>query len=85
MTNESNFISSSLSVPRLPPTKKQNFKFYIKNFKNISSKGLTINCNDSLNCFIGKNGVGKSAVFDAVNFVLGDTYPTAPAPFTNTF
>jgi len=45
-------------------------KIEIKNFKNISSKGLTINCNDRLNCFIGKNGVGKSAVFDAVKCLI---------------
>ncbi len=42
-------------------------KIEIKNFKNISSKGLTINCNDGLNCFIGKNGAGKSSVFEAIN------------------
>ena len=45
-------------------------KIEIKNFKNISSKGLVINCNSSLNCFIGKNGVGKSAVFDAVKCLI---------------
>jgi putative ATP-dependent endonuclease of OLD family len=47
----------------------------IKNFKSI--KELEINCNEGINAFIGKNGTGKSAVFDAINIVLGETYPTA--------
>ena len=37
---------------------------HIQNFKSI--KDLTIHCNDGLNAFIGKNGTGKSAVFEAL-------------------
>ena len=47
----------------------------IQNFKSI--KKIEINCNKGINAFIGKNGTGKSAVFDAINIVLGETYPTA--------
>ncbi len=42
----------------------------IKNFKSI--KDITINCNEGINTFIGKNGTGKSAVFEAVNLILGN-------------
>ena len=49
---------------------------HIKNFKNIPLQGISIEGNAELNVFIGKNGVGKSAVFDAINFVLGEIYPT---------
>ena len=47
----------------------------IKNFKNI--KEIEINCNEVINAFIGKNDTGKSAVFDAINIVFGEIYPTA--------
>ncbi len=56
-------------------------KITIKNFKSIQE--IEINCNDGengnglINAFIGKNGTGKSAVFDAVNFLIGDgSYPS---------
>lgn len=52
----------------------------IKNFKSIGSVepteenpegyGLILKCNPRMNAFIGKNGSGKSAVFEALEFVF---------------
>lgn len=49
----------------------------IKNFKSIDDLDLDFNSNNdgNMNIFIGKNGTGKTAVFEAINFVLGDRYP----------
>jgi putative ATP-dependent endonuclease of OLD family len=47
---------------------------HIKNYKSI--KELDINPNPKLNVFIGENGVGKSNIFDAINWLLGPNYPT---------
>ena len=38
--------------------------------------GLVLHCNDGINVFIGKNGAGKSVVFEAIEFVLGEEDPT---------
>ena len=50
----------------------------VQNFKSIQE--VTINCNKGMNAFIGKNGTGKSAVFEAVNFVLGGKSPFDTIP-----
>jgi predicted ATP-dependent endonuclease of OLD family len=49
----------------------------IKNFKSIGSNpenpkdyGLILKCNPRMNAFIGKNGSGKSAVFEALELVF---------------
>jgi len=49
-------------------------KIIIKNYKSI--KHLEINPNSGLNAFIGENSVGKSNIFDAINWLLGPVYPT---------
>jgi AAA15 family ATPase/GTPase len=54
----------------------------IQNFKSI--KDLTIHCNPGINAFIGKNGTGKSAVFEAVNLLsLSDLIITKPNDYEN--
>lgn len=37
------------------------------NFRNINE--LTFDCNDSVNCIIGKNGVGKTNILDAIYYL----------------
>lgn len=39
----------------------------IYNYRNIEE--LTFNCNDSINCLIGKNGVGKTNILDAIYYL----------------
>ncbi len=46
----------------------------IKNYKSV--KELNFKPNTGLNAFIGENNTGKSNVFDAINWLLGPTYPT---------
>jgi putative ATP-dependent endonuclease of OLD family len=46
----------------------------IRNYKSI--KELDFKPNPRLNIFIGENGVGKSNIFEAINWILGPTYPT---------
>jgi len=50
----------------------------IKNFrcfgKGTDEKGTTINLNNGLTAFIGKNGSGKTAILDALNFLVGTDY-----------
>ena len=49
-------------------------RIHIRNYK--STKELNIKPNPKLNVFIGENGVGKSNIFEAINWLLGPTYPT---------
>lgn len=49
-------------------------EIYIKNYKSI--KELKIKPNSGLNAFIGENNTGKSNIFEAINWLLGPTYPT---------
>lgn len=46
----------------------------IRNFKSI--KHIDFNCSPRINAFIGENSVGKSNIFDAINWPLGPTYPS---------
>ena len=46
----------------------------IRNFKSV--KHIDIDCSPKLNAFIGENSVGKSNIFDAVNWLLGPIYPS---------
>lgn len=50
----------------------------IKNFrcfgKGIDEKGTTINFNNGLTAFIGRNGSGKTAILEALNFLIGPDY-----------
>lgn len=46
----------------------------IKNFKSI--KVIDMACSPKLNAFIGENSVGKSNIFDAINWSLGPVYPS---------
>jgi len=46
----------------------------IRNYKSI--KDLDFKPNPKLNIFIGENSVGKSNIFEAINWILGPTYPT---------
>lgn len=49
-------------------------KIIIKNYKSI--KLIELNCSPKLNAFIGENSVGKSNIFDAINWSLGPVYPS---------
>jgi len=49
-------------------------EIYVKNFKSI--KELTFCPTKYLNAFIGSNNSGKTNLFSAINFVLGERYPT---------
>ena len=46
----------------------------IENYKSI--KHLEFKPHDKINAFIGENSVGKSNIFDAINWLLGPTYPS---------
>lgn len=46
----------------------------IQNFKSI--KLIELGCSPKLNAFIGENSVGKSNIFDAINWSLGPVYPS---------
>lgn len=49
-------------------------RIYIQNYKSIDNLDITLN--PKLNVFIGENGMGKSNIFEAINWLLGPTYPT---------
>lgn len=50
----------------------------IKNFrcfgKGENDKGITIELNKGLTAFIGRNGSGKTAILEALNFLIGSDY-----------
>ncbi|MBO9701714.1 MAG: AAA family ATPase [Sporocytophaga sp.] len=46
----------------------------IQNYKSI--KNIDIKCSPQVNAFIGENSVGKSNIFDAINWSLGPVYPS---------
>lgn len=54
---------------------------FIENYKSI--KHLNFKPNDKLNVFIGENSVGKSNIFDVINWLLGPVYPTFNATTKN--
>lgn len=47
---------------------------YIENYKSV--KKLDFKPNKGLNAFVGENSTGKSNIFDAINWLLGPTYPS---------
>ncbi len=49
-------------------------RIVIRNYKSI--KHIDINCSSKINAFIGENSVGKSNIFDAINWSLGPVYPS---------
>ncbi|HPG39582.1 MAG TPA: AAA family ATPase [bacterium] len=49
-------------------------RIIIENFKSISH--IDIKVSDKINVFIGGNSVGKSNIFDAINWPLGPIYPS---------
>jgi putative ATP-dependent endonuclease of the OLD family len=49
-------------------------KVKILNYKSI--KKIEFQPNAGVNVFIGENSVGKSNIFDAINWLLGPLYPT---------
>lgn len=49
-------------------------KITIENYKSI--KHLELEPNPGLNAFIGENSVGKSNIFNAINWPLGPVYPS---------
>lgn len=49
-------------------------KIVIENYKSI--KHLEVTPRPGLNVFIGENSVGKSNIFDAINWLLGPVYPS---------
>lgn len=49
-------------------------KISIENYKSI--KKLEFSPNSGLNAFIGENSVGKSNVFDAINWLIGPIWPS---------
>jgi len=49
-------------------------RIVIQNYKSI--KLIDIECSPKLNAFIGENSVGKSNIFDAINWSLGPVYPS---------
>lgn len=50
----------------------------IKNFrcfgKGTDEKGTTVNFNNRLTAFIGRNGSGKTSILEALNFLIGSDY-----------
>lgn len=49
-------------------------RIHIKNYKSVEE--LNIIPTFKINVFIGENGAGKSNIFEAINWLLGPTYPT---------
>jgi predicted ATP-dependent endonuclease of OLD family len=49
-------------------------RIVIRNFKSV--KHIDIACYSKINAFIGENSVGKSNIFDAINWSLGPVYPS---------
>ncbi|WP_305952620.1 ATP-dependent endonuclease [Emticicia oligotrophica] len=49
-------------------------RIVIRNFKSI--KHIDVKCSPKINAFIGENSVGKSNIFDAINWSLGPVYPS---------
>jgi putative ATP-dependent endonuclease of OLD family len=49
-------------------------RIVIRNFKSV--KHIDIACSSKINAFIGENSVGKSNIFDAINWSLGPVYPS---------
>lgn len=49
-------------------------RIIIRNFKSV--KHIDIVCSSKINAFIGENSVGKSNIFDAINWSLGPVYPS---------
>jgi len=49
-------------------------KITVENYRSI--KKLDLVPNKSLNVFIGENSVGKTNIFNAINWLLGPTYPS---------
>lgn len=46
----------------------------IKNFRCFDRKGIKLNLNKGLTAFIGRNGSGKTAILEALNFLIGRDY-----------
>lgn len=46
----------------------------IKNFRCFGKDAEPINLNDGLTAFIGRNGSGKTAILEALNFLIGQEY-----------
>jgi AAA15 family ATPase/GTPase len=42
--------------------------------KTTEQWGLVLHCNDGMNAFIGKNGSGKSNVFDIIGMIFQEFY-----------
>lgn len=49
-------------------------KLTIKNFRCFGKDGITVDFNNNLTAFIGRNGSGKTAILEALNFLLGQEY-----------
>lgn len=49
-------------------------RIVIRNYKSV--KHIDIACSSKINAFIGENSVGKSNIFDAINWSLGPVYPS---------
>lgn len=49
-------------------------RIIIKNYKSV--KLIDFKCSPNINTFIGENSVGKSNIFDAINWSLGPIYPS---------
>jgi putative ATP-dependent endonuclease of OLD family len=49
-------------------------RIVIRNFKSVNY--IDIACSSKINAFIGENSVGKSNIFDAINWSLGPIYPS---------
>ena len=49
-------------------------RIVIRNFKSV--KHIDIACSSKINAFIRENSVGKSNIFDAINWSLGPVYPS---------
>jgi putative ATP-dependent endonuclease of OLD family len=42
--------------------------------KGIDGTGITIDLNQGLTAFIGRNGSGKTSILEALNFLIGQDY-----------